>query len=165
MPWLKRIKRMAPSRPLSEIVPPKSSQRPSNFVVPIQRPPAYKINAVANFKRQKLASGLSSDPGNNIVEQTVSSGSSTGSSSATASPAVNVNNKAQPHADGGVGINNLKDVYLGLQREQENLRRSSRLIKDEIASLNDIERSLKWLLKKARQYETQRNHLPYSTSG
>lgn len=45
-----------------------------------------------------------------------------------------------------------------LQKEQENLQRSNKLIKNEIASLNDIQSNLLWLLKKANQYETQRNH-------
>lgn len=50
----------------------------------------------------------------------------------------------------------LMEVCNGLQREQDNLRRSNRLIRDEIASLNDVQHSLIWLLKKVRQHETYR---------
>jgi hypothetical protein len=153
---------MGPAWQFSEI-PPKSSQRPSKFVLPIQRPPQYKINAVVRFKRQKLQNNHPADEEKNAASSSVPS-SSSGNSSSTGSPGVGGRTSSSSQAD-AVGVNNLKEVYVGLQREQENLRRSHRLIKDEVASLNDIERSLTWLLKKARQYETLRGHLPPTTSG
>ena len=52
----------------------------------------------------------------------------------------------------------LTEIGYNLQKEEENLRRSNVLIKNEIASLNDVQGSLLWLLKKANQFETQRNH-------
>jgi hypothetical protein len=148
---------MAPARQLSEI-PPKSSQRPSKFVVPIHRPPQYKINAVVRFKRQKISSASQLSGGDkNLTTNSVSSGSGNNNTSGNLETGES-SRPQQPAQNETVGVNNLKDVYVGLQREQENLRRSNRLIKDEIASLNDIERSLTWLLKKARQYETLRGH-------
>ena len=61
-----------------------------------------------------------------------------------------------PAAAAAANVASLVEVCNGLQREQDNLRRSNRLIRDEIASLNDVHYNLLWLLKKSRQYETYR---------
>ena len=135
-------------------VPPATKKKAqSKFRVPIHKPSQAKIDAVINYKRSKGLLGKPSTTTTNKTEEFTIGSSSSSSSSVS-------NNK---NSGGGIihaapvtatNVASLVEVCNGLQREQDNLRRSNRLIRDEIASLNDVHYNLLWLLKKSRQYET-----------
>ena len=116
----------------------------TKFRIPISTPSQSKMEAIIMYKQKK----------SNLTSEIFST---TGKEAACNQPLSSSSKLAM--------IKDIQEKNLSatetcnkLQKEQENLQRSNKLIKNEIASLNDIQSNLLWLLKKANQYETQRNH-------
>ena len=115
----------------------------TKFRIPISTPSQSKLEAIILYKQKK--------------SQTPEIFSTTGKEEAGSQP-LSTSSKLAMIKEIQERTHSATETYNNLQKEQENLQRSNRLIKNEIASLNDIQSNLLWLLKKANQYETQRNH-------
>lgn len=130
-------------------IPRIQSKATSTFRVPINIPTQNKLDAIIKFKQQKkeadrlLATICDSDLAAKSNVENVS---------------MSVRMKEEKIEEIRVKIISLTETNSDLQREQENLHLSNKQIKNEIASLNDIQGDLLWLLKKASQFEIQRNH-------
>ncbi len=158
---------------VQQVPPPFKKKAHAKFRVPIHKPSQIKIDAVINYKRSKGLLGKTPTVTKKVDEpiasdnsssgnsgSSSSSSSSSGSSSSSSSGVIGVSSgiasTAPATSASSSNVASLVEVCNGLQREQDNLRRSNRLIRDEIASLNDVQHSLIWLLKKVRQHETYR---------
>ena len=138
---------LAPAESPMNDIPKIPLKSVTKFRIPISTPSQSKLEAIIMYKRKK--------------SQTAGTFSTTNKEEA--------GSHSQPLSTSSklAMIKEIQDRTLSatetcnnLQKEQENLLRSNRLIKNEIASLNDIQSNLLWLLKKANQFETQRNHSP-----
>jgi hypothetical protein len=157
---------------VQHVPPPFKKKAHAKFRVPIHKPSQIKIDAVINYKRSKGLLGKTPTVTKKVDEPGVSENNSSSSSGSSSSSSCSNSGSSSSSSSGGVGVSSgpasaaapasstnvasLVEVCNGLQREQDNLRRSNRLIRDEIASLNDVQHSLIWLLKKVRQHETCR---------
>jgi hypothetical protein len=130
-------------------IPKLQSKAVSKFHIPINRPSQSKLEAVMKFKQKQ--------------SNAATIGATTGVEVSTEAP-VNEAFTQEVHQKRVREIQEkircIVDTNTNLQKEEENLRRSNKLIKNEISSLNDVQGNLLWLLKKANQFETQRNHSP-----
>ena len=114
----------------------------SKFRIPIQSPSIAKIRAVIQHKNTNCSNkgslGIShaGSPSIKTSNNDLSDGSN--KLSVDGSNITNNSSSSVP-SEALINIANLKDVCIGLQHEQDHLRRSNRLIKDEITSLNDIQ--------------------------
>lgn len=130
-------------------IPRIQSKATSSFRIPINIPTQNKLDAIAKFKQQKLegerlrATMCDSDLAakSNIEDDVMS-----------------YTMKEDKIEEIRMKKNNIAENSTDLQREQEDLRLSSNQIKKEIASLNDVQGDLLWILKKASQFEIQKNH-------
>ena len=120
----------------------------SKFRIPINKPSQNKLLAISLYKQQNKGPVSPSDT---IGRQAVQD-----------APGVSIPLSKESKIAKILEIQretaSLTEICCGLQKEEDNLRKSNLLIKNEIASLNDVQGSLLWLLKKANQFETQRNH-------
>lgn len=132
---------------LNSEIPKIQSKAVSKFLVPIGRPSQDKLDAIIKLKQQRKASELSNLAFNlELHNQPITTSSSS------------KNLKEERLLQIQQEIGSITADCNNLQREQESLDQSNKLIKNEIASLNGLQGSLQWLLKKANQFETHRNH-------
>jgi FtsZ-binding cell division protein ZapB len=130
-------------------IPRIQSKATSSFRIPINIPTQNKLDAIAKFKQQQkegerlLATVCDSDLAakSNMEDDLMSH-----------------TMKEDKIEEIRMKKNCITENCTDLQREQEDLRLSSNQIKNEIASLNDVQGDLLWILKKASQFEIQRNH-------
>lgn len=127
-------------------IPPKAV---SKFRIPINKPSQSKLKAVL-AQRQKLK--------DNIVPRNAITRSDVPVDNPEIELPLTKESKIAKILEIQRKTAALNEVCNNLRKEEENLRRSNLLIKNEIASLNDVQGNLLWLLKKANQYETQKNH-------
>lgn len=121
----------------------------SKFRIPINRPDQSKFEAILRYKQQKShAQSL----------KTAADAAEVLKLSTSVTEQFTEALKAEKIKEVQEKILSATETFNNLQKEQENLRRSNKLIKNEIASLNDVQGNLLWLLKRSNQYETQRNH-------
>lgn len=130
-------------------IPKVQSKAVSRFHIPINRPSQSKLEAVMKFKQQQ-SNVATARAGTGLMAVDVLS----------TDELVTEEIHQKKMRDIQEKIRCIVDTNINLQKEEENLRRSNRLIKNEISSLNDVQGNLLWLLKKANQFETQRNHSP-----
>lgn len=121
----------------------------SKFRIPINRPDQSKFEAILRYKQQKNHA--------QSLKAAADAAETLKQSTAATEPFTEVM-RAEKLKEIEERILSTTETYNNLQKEQENLRRSNKLIKNEIASLNDVQGNLLWLLKRSNQYETQRNH-------
>jgi FtsZ-binding cell division protein ZapB len=130
-------------------IPRVQSKATSSFRIPINIPRQNKLDVIAKFKKQQKQAER--------LRETICDVDLTATS--------NVENVSMSNTMKEEKIeeirekkNDITENCSDLQREQESLRVSSNQIKNEIASLNDAQGDLLWILKKASQFEIQRNH-------
>jgi hypothetical protein len=121
----------------------------SKFRIPINRPDQSKFEAILRYKQQQNHA--------QSLKKAVDAAEVLKLSTAATEPFSEAV-KAEKIKEVQEKILSATETFHNLQKEQENLRRSNKLIKNEIASLNDVQSNLLWLLKRSNQYETQRNH-------
>ena len=130
-------------------IPKLQSKAVSKFHIPINRPSQSKLEAVMKFKQRQS---------NRI---TIAATSEVEVSAVIPATEMFTQEEHQKRVrEIQEKIQCIVETNINLQKEEENLRRSNKLIKNEISSLNDVQGNLLWLLKKANQFETQRNHSP-----
>lgn len=121
----------------------------SKFRIPINRPDQSKFEAILRYKQQKNHA---------LSLKTAADAAEVLKLSTSVTEPFTEAIKAEKIKEVQEKILSATETFNNLQKEQENLRRSNKLIKNEIASLNDVQGNLLWLLKRSNQYETQRNH-------
>jgi FtsZ-binding cell division protein ZapB len=130
-------------------IPRIQSKATSSFRIPLNIPTQKKLDAIAKFKQQKKEGerlraticdsdlAAESNMEDNLMSYTI---------------------KKDKIKEIRMKKNCITENCTDLQTEQEDLRLRSNQIKNEIASLNDVQGDLLWILKKASQFEIQRNH-------
>lgn len=129
-------------------IPKVQSKAVSKFRIPIHKPSQNKLKAISLYKQQHERPTSPSDIAARPAVPDVPGASIPLSKELKIAKILEIQRETA----------SLTEICCGLQKEEDNLRRSNLLIKNEIASLNDVQGSLLWLLKKANQFETQRNH-------
>jgi FtsZ-binding cell division protein ZapB len=132
-------------------IPRVQSKATSSFRIPVNIPTQNKLDAIAKFKQQQKQAER--------LRATISDVDLTASNVENVSMSNTM--KEEKVEEIREKKNNIIENCSDLQREQESLRVSSNQIKNEIASLNDAQGDLLWILKKASKFEIQRNHSQY----
>jgi FtsZ-binding cell division protein ZapB len=130
-------------------IPRIQSKSTSSFRIPINIPTQNKLDAIARFKQQKKEEER--------LRATVCD-SDLAAKSNMEDDLMSYTMKEDKIEEIRMKKNCITEKCTDLQGEQEDLRLSSDQIKNEIASLNDVQGDLLWILKKASQFEIQRNH-------
>jgi hypothetical protein len=147
----------------------RATQKITKFKVSINKPPTWKINAIARYKyKQNLK--VKNEVNNNDMKA-----NTTSENNELNSEKYNSNNRSSSSRNNNVSFPTLSEIsqmstingidkkllsYTNeqIQTEIDILHRSSLLVKKEVKSLNNVRNSLLWLLSKASSYDNMRNH-------
>lgn len=147
----------------------RASQKITKFKVSINKPPSWKINAIARYKiKQNLK--VKNEEINNVISSTnklISNSKDVNSEKSSSNNSNNSYNKVsfptlseinQMSTINGIDKKLLSYSNEQIQAELDILHKSSLLVKKEVESLNNVRNSLLWLLSKASSYDNMRNH-------